>query len=33
MIQVVRLRNTPTDSAILQVENTVFSKDNKISFL
>jgi len=33
MIQVVRLRNTPTDSAILQVENTMFSKDNKISFL
>jgi len=33
MIQIVRLRNTPTDSAILQVENTVYSKDNKISFL
>jgi murein DD-endopeptidase MepM/ murein hydrolase activator NlpD len=33
MIQIARLLNTPADSAVLQVKNTVFSKDNMISFL
>lgn len=31
--QIARLMNTPADSAVLQVKNIVFSKDNKIFFL
>jgi murein DD-endopeptidase MepM/ murein hydrolase activator NlpD len=33
VIQIARLMNTPLDSAVLQVKNTVFSQDNAISFL
>ena len=33
IVRVARLINTPEESAVLQVKNTVFSPDNEISFL